>query len=62
MLDTIEQTADYYHSMISDTSPYWLDDYRTALDILERVQGLPEGSLMIEHNNTCDCGLLEKEN
>jgi len=62
MLDTLETTADYYHSMISDTSPYWADDYRTALDLIERVRGLPEGSLLEQHNTSCDCDLDQKEN
>jgi hypothetical protein len=55
VLTTIEATADYYHSMISETSPYWYHNYWAALDLLERIQGLPENSLMLEHDKTCDC-------
>jgi hypothetical protein len=55
-INIIETTADYYHQMISDTSPYWAHDYRAALDLLERIQGLPENSLLISHDKSCDCG------
>lgn len=53
----IETTAQYFHEMISYTSPYWAHDYRAALDILERIQGLPENSLLAEHDEWCGCGL-----
>lgn len=55
VLATIEATADYYHSMISEDSPYWYHNYWAALDLLERIQGLEENSLMAEHDKTCGC-------
>jgi hypothetical protein len=54
-LNTIEATADYYHQMISEQSPYWYQCYWAALDLLERIKGLPENSLMAEHDKTCGC-------
>ena len=55
---TIELTADYYHSMITVDSPYWYHSYWTALDLLERIQGLEEGSLLRAHFDSgpeCSC-------
>jgi len=54
-IEVIETTADYFHQMISESSPYWYHDYRASLDLLERIQGLPENSLMLEHDKTCNC-------
>lgn len=56
-IKTIEDTADFYHSMISDTSPYWWHNYWASLDLLERIQGLPEDSLMQKHDLVCDCAV-----
>jgi hypothetical protein len=57
-LKVIDDTADYYHQMTDSTSPYWFHNYWSALDLLERIQGLPEGSLMNKHdveNPDCTC-------
>jgi hypothetical protein len=56
-ISIIEMTADYYHQMISEISPYWAHDYRAALDLLERIKGLPENSLMNAHDKSCGCEL-----
>ena len=52
----IENAADFYHSMFLEPD----DEFRktqwlTALDILERVQNLEEGSLLAQHSTECDC-------
>ena len=57
-ISIIETTADYYHSMTSWDSPYWYHNFWAALDLLERIQGLEEGSLLTEHFEQypdCDC-------
>ncbi len=54
-LEVISTTADYYHSMVDDGSSYWWHNYWAALDLLERIQGLPEGSLMNAHFAASDC-------
>jgi hypothetical protein len=54
-IEVIETTADYYHSMLDHDTEYWWHNYWAALDLLERIQGLPENSLMLEHDKTCDC-------
>jgi len=54
-LKVISDTADYYHSMIDYSAPYWAHNYWAALDLLERIQGLPESSLINAHDITCDC-------
>ena len=54
-IKTIDQTADYYHSMILEKDDvYWMNAYETALDLLERVQDLPEDSLIIAHRENCE--------
>jgi Iap family predicted aminopeptidase len=54
-LEIIRDTADYYHSMLDHDTQYWWHNYWAALDLLERIQGLPEGSLMKDHDLVCDC-------
>lgn len=57
-LGVISDTAEFYHSMTADTSPYWWHNYWAALDLLERIQGLEEDSLMKAHyaeNPNCEC-------
>jgi hypothetical protein len=57
-LQVIHDTADYYHSMNASAKPdytYWATAYMTALDLIERIQDLPEGSMLTLHDITCDC-------
>jgi len=57
-LKVISDTADFYHSMhvaSGDEKSYWSGAYMTALDLTERIQGLPENSLLKAHDNGCDC-------
>jgi hypothetical protein len=57
-IQVIHDTADYYHSMnvaSDDANSYWASAYITALDLTERIQGLPEGSLLRAHDITCGC-------
>jgi hypothetical protein len=54
-IKVLDQTADYYHSLILEADDhYWQNAYETALDLLERVQGLEEMTLVNEHANTCE--------
>lgn len=54
-IKTLEQTADFYHSMILEADDVWRrTQFETALDLLERVQDLPEDSLIIAHRETCE--------
>ena len=55
-IEVMETTADFYHQMIDHKGDYWTSAYITAMDLLERIQGLPENSLMLEHDKSCDCG------
>lgn len=51
---TIKTTADFYHSMDLDSDEpryYW--QFYTALDLLERIQGLEPYSLINAHFDTC---------
>jgi hypothetical protein len=57
-MKVISDTADFYHSMhmaSADEKSYWSGAYMTALDLTERIKGLPEGSLLRAHDSTCDC-------
>jgi hypothetical protein len=56
----METTADFYHQMIGNSGDdkgnrYWISAHMTALDLLERVKGLEENSLSLEHDAECDC-------
>jgi hypothetical protein len=56
VISEIEKAADYYHSMFLEPD----DEFRktqwlTALDILERVMDLEEGSLAEKHTDECGC-------
>jgi hypothetical protein len=55
IIKIIDDTADFYHQMIADKGDYWTKAYMTALDLLERIQGLEENSLANAHDLTCDC-------
>lgn len=43
----IVTAADFYHSMEDEGAEYWHHNFWAALDILERVLGIEEGSLLI---------------
>jgi hypothetical protein len=56
VVSEIEKVADFYHSMFLEPDDVWRKtQFETALDILERVQNLEEGSLREKHFNECDC-------
>ena len=55
---TLEITADFFHSMdIDETNDFRFIQWTTALDLLERVQDLEEGSLLAKHDEEygADC-------
>ena len=57
-LKVISETADFYHSMHNsqdDIRSYWSSAYITALDLLERITGLVENSLITTHDVDCNC-------
>ena len=55
-IKTLVDTADYYYSMYGaevEEDTYWFEKWLTALDLLERAQGLQEGSLYEQHLEKC---------
>jgi hypothetical protein len=58
-IDIIEMTADFYHGMTGNSDDsgnrYWANAHMTALDLLERIKGLKENSLIDEHDKDCPC-------
>ena len=56
-IKTLVDTADYYYSMygaeVDTEDTYWFEKWLTALDLLERVQGLQEGILYEQHLEKC---------
>ena len=58
-IDIIEMTADFYHGMTGNSDDtgnrYWASAHMTALDLLERIKGLEENSLLDEHDKDCPC-------
>jgi hypothetical protein len=56
VVSEIEKAADFYHSMFLEPDDEWRKtQFETALDILERVQNLEEGSLREKHTIECGC-------
>ena len=56
VITEIEKAADFYHSMFLEPDDVWRKtQFETALDILERIQDLEEGSLREQHATECDC-------
>ena len=54
-LKTLRTTADFYHSMdIDPENDFRYIQWITALDLLERVEGLEEGSLLAAHDEECE--------
>ena len=54
-IQTIENTADYYHAMILEADDtYRIAQFETALDLLERIQNLEENSLAEKHLQGCE--------
>lgn len=48
------QTADFFHSMdIDDTNSFRFTQWAVTLDVIERVLGLDENSLMDAHSADC---------
>jgi hypothetical protein len=57
-LKTLRTTADFYHSMdIDPENDFRYIQWITALELLERVEGLEEGSLLANHDKDygADC-------
>jgi hypothetical protein len=53
--ETIENTADFYHSMFLEPDDVWRKtQWETALDILDRVRGQEEGTSLKNHLLYCD--------
>lgn len=57
-IKTLTDTADFYYSMygaeIDENDTYWFEKWRTALELIERVQGLEENSLYLAHMEKCE--------
>lgn len=58
----VETTADFYHSMdIDESEPRYYWQFYTALEMLERIQGLEPDSLINKHFDTClECEEMNK--
>jgi hypothetical protein len=54
-IEIIEDTADFYHSMfLEPDDQYWEYSFLASMDLLDRIQDLPEGTSLEKHHALCE--------